>query len=109
VRKLAYTTKVPLGFVDYRVQIIALVETTMEQNQEGPPMTVANLVQKVRHAIRPSSSPAKETVSDKLARYRTASKSMSHDQRGTDAEVNNDAVKHYKGWQDLRKQANRKA
>ncbi|MBB5342351.1 hypothetical protein HDF10_000301 [Edaphobacter lichenicola] len=34
---------------------------------------------------------------------------MSRDQRGTDAEVNKDAAKHYKGWQDLRKQATRKA
>lgn len=60
-------------------------------------------------AISPCSTPAKETASDKLARYRNASKSMSRDQRGTDAEVNKDAAKHYKGWQDLRKQATRKA
>lgn len=73
-------------------------------------MTVADLVDTVRsNAIRSCSAPAKETVSDKLARYRKISKSMSHDQRGTDGEVNRDAAKHYKGWQDLRKQATRKA
>jgi hypothetical protein len=75
-------------------------------------MTVAIQAQRGRVrsiAISPRSTPAKETVSDKLARYRKASKSMSHDQRGTDAEVNKDAAKHYKGWQDLRKQATRKA
>lgn len=82
----------------------------MEQNQEGHPMTVADLVDTVRsNAIRSCSALAKETVSDKLARYRKMSKSLSHEQRGTDAEVNKDAAKHYKGWQDLRKQATRKA
>jgi hypothetical protein len=75
-------------------------------------MTVAIHAQRGRVraiAISPCSTPVEETVSDKLARYRNASKSLSHDQRGTDAEINKDAAKHYKGWQDLRKQATRKA
>lgn len=77
-------------------------------------MTVATFARKRERGVRsiaisPCSTPAKETVSDKLVRYRKISESMSHDQRGTDAEVNIDAAQHYKGWQDLRKQATRKA
>jgi hypothetical protein len=74
-------------------------------------MTVAIQAQRGRVrsiAMSPCSAPAKETVSDKLARYRSAAKAAPHDQRGTDAEVNRDAAKQYKGWQDLRKQATSK-
>src|SRR5437588_29698 len=77
------------------------------------PMTVATLARRERRvrtiAIRPCSTPVKETATDKLARYRSMSQSVSHAQRGTDAEVNKDAAQHFKGWQDLRKQATRKA
>lgn len=70
----------------------------VQRNQEGPLMTGATLA-------RPCSAPAKSTANDKLAKYRRSAKAMSHEQRGTDAEVNDDAIRHYEKWQDLRKQA----
>jgi hypothetical protein len=41
---------------------------------------------------------AAEEGVETLERYRTMAKAMPHEQRGTDAEVNADAAKHYKAW-----------
>jgi hypothetical protein len=93
----------------------------MEQNQEGFPMAVASLSRRSRQSRATSSTsgasrltlqavaapPKKESITDRIARYKKQAAGMNHEQRGTDEAVNKDSAKRYENWNDLRKKATR--
>jgi hypothetical protein len=77
------------------------------------PMTVATPSRHARRSrtigsaaciVQPAQS-ARETVSEKLARYRKQARVMTHEQRGTDKAIKRDSIKRYDDWKDLRKRA----
>jgi hypothetical protein len=60
-----------------------------------------------RPTLLPTSS-KKESITDRISRYKKQAATMIHDQRGTDEAVNKDSAVSYENWKDLRKQATRR-
>jgi hypothetical protein len=52
-----------------------------------------------------ASSAKKESITDRIARYKKQAVTMNHEQRGTDEAVNKDSAVTYENWKDLRKKA----